>query len=141
MWGAEAESFSRAVVDEVAGVLHVVLGDVGERGAFLEVLPQEAVGVLDGAFLPRVVRASEIAICFKDSGDDAVAGELAAVVEGDGLYDVLERQQLVYYGWADDVRLEGRHEFGPQETCLSFRHGDEVSRAAAPDDCIRLDVS
>ena len=62
MWGEETESFSRTVVDEVAGALHVGLGEMPEGGAFPEVLSEEAVGVLDGAFLPGVVWAREVVV-------------------------------------------------------------------------------
>ena len=51
-WGKEAESFSRTVVDEVAGVLDNCLCEVGEGRAFFEKLPQESVGVFYGTLFP-----------------------------------------------------------------------------------------
>lgn len=129
------------MIDEVACTLHVVLREAVERGTFLEILPQEPVGVLDGAFLPGVVRPGEEAVGLEDGGDDVVAGELASVVEGEGFDDAFERQQPLDDGVADDRGFERRHELRPEEPCRSFEHGDEVAGTAAADHGVDFDVA
>ena len=84
-----------------------------ERGPFLEVLAQEAVGVFDGPFLRGVVGAGEKGVGLQDGGDDVVAGKLAAVVECQGFQEVFVRQQNLDDGGADDGCFERGDETCP----------------------------
>lgn len=112
------------MVDEVADASDVVLGEIDERVDFLEILPKDAVGILNGVLSHRVVRVREIAVGSKGCVNGWVSGELASVVERDGLDDILEREQLVDYGRADDVGLDRGHEFCPQEAGHAVGHSD-----------------
>ena len=131
---AETESFSRAEVDEAAGTLDIVLGELEERGPFPEILAEETVGVLDGAFFPGVVGFSEEGVGTEGVGDFGVAGKFATVVESDGFQDFLERGQLSDDGGAYGTSLKGGHQFGPEER-------DDGSRPSTADDSVDLNVA
>ena len=90
-WGTEAESFSGTVVYEVAGTLHIGLGETVEGGALPEILAQEAVGILDGDFLPGVIGLGEVVVGAEIDGDIGMPRELASVVESNGFENVLIR--------------------------------------------------
>ena len=55
-----AESFSRPSVELPSDGIELSLREVGQVGAFREILAQQAMGVLVDAALPRAVRIGEI---------------------------------------------------------------------------------
>ena len=59
--------------------------DQARIGFFREVLPDQAVGVIVRAALTRAKRTSEEALAVQRLGDLLVTGELASVVEGEGM--------------------------------------------------------
>ena len=59
-WPGPAEGLAGSVVDLVGDADEVVDRDGAEVGAFGEVVPQEAVGVLVGAALPWGVGVAEV---------------------------------------------------------------------------------
>ena len=109
-----------AVVDEVAGALHIILGEMFKRGAFLEVLSEQAVGVFDGAFLPRVEGAGEKGVGFQDGGDDVMASELASVVEGDCLEIALIGSPLWFYTQKNSLFFGSAKALSIMATCERY---------------------
>lgn len=139
--GSETESFSRAMIYEEADAADVVKGEVEERGAFSEILAEEAVGVFDGALFPGVVWLGEEVVGSEGVGDSLMAGEFPAVVEGECMEDGLERSQRLHHGAAYDAAFEGGHEGSPEEAGGAVYHGDDVAGAAAADNSVDLDVA
>ena len=77
-----AQAFARPAVELIVHLLHALLADAPQRLALREVLAQQAVGVLVGAALPRVVRKSEVELDADLLRDLGVGRELLAPVEG-----------------------------------------------------------
>ncbi len=83
MGSAEAEAFSGTMIKDACDLIAASLGEVSQRGAFGQILTDEAVGVLVGAALPGMVRSSEVDGGAKLPFDFLVAVELGTVVRGD----------------------------------------------------------
>lgn len=138
---AKAKSFSRAEVDEVACTLNIVMGEVEKRGAFFEILPEEAVYVFYGTLFPGVIGFGKEMLGAESVGDFGVAGELATIVKSDCFQDSLERGQMSGDSRANDTRLEGGHQFGPKETRGAVEHGDDGARPSSAKDSVDLNVA
>ncbi len=80
----ETGAFSGCCVVGPDGILDVLLGVVGESCLAWQIAPENSVGVLDRAALPRRVRIAEEGRDSKITFQLLVLGELRAVVAGDG---------------------------------------------------------
>ncbi len=100
---AATQSFARN--DASGSVDCVHLKDIlGEIEMPRQLSSEPAIGVLDAAFLPAGIGVAELGGHAADAGQQAMAGELAAVVEGDRTLH-LGRQPL-------EDRHEHRRSFG-----------------------------
>ena len=79
-----AQAFARPAVELIVRLLHALLAHARQRFAFRKVLAQEAVGVLVGAALPRMVRKREVELDVDVGRDLGMVRELLAAVEHDG---------------------------------------------------------
>lgn len=131
------------VVDLGDGLVHVVLADLGEVGAFGEIAAELAVFVLVAAALPGAVGVGEVAGHAQGLVHDAVAAGLATVVPGaadaggggQGGVDV----QL---GPAGGRGALVGHEAGDQETGAAFHAGVQAGLGGyGADDRVRLPMT
>lgn len=72
------------MVELIVHLLHALLAHARQRFALRKVLAQEAVGVLVGAALPRMVRKREVELDVDVGRDLGMVRELLAAVERDG---------------------------------------------------------
>ena len=79
-----AQAFARSAVEPIVHLLHPLLADAREGLALREVFPKQAVGVLVGPALPRVVRQREVELHAYLVRDLGVQRELLAAVERHG---------------------------------------------------------
>ena len=79
-----AQAFARPAVELIIHLLHALLAHARQRFALREVLAQEAVGVLVGAALPRMVWEREVELDVDVGRDLGMVRELLAAVERDG---------------------------------------------------------
>ena len=106
-WCFEAEAFSGCVVvvgEDGIELLWEQLGGIyfGGEGA-----PKAADGVFDAAFLPRRSRIAEVGMDAELAGQQVVAVEFAAIVEGDGLAQFgRERFEQAGEAFGDGLRPE-----------------------------------
>src|SRR5215210_4055009 len=129
-WGLPVKAFSRRVVvagDEVEEALLIELGEVGLSG-------QEAAhasdGVLDAAFLPRSVRIAEEGL-YADGFEVVVAGELGAIVEGDGAAERLgQSAEGSSDGRSDRLGVFGRQGTADQGAAHSLVQHEQVLAVA-----------
>ena len=82
-WGFPSECLARAAVERGSDRGEVVGAVSGEVGSFREVLPQEAVGVLVAAALPRALRVTEIHLQASVDLQLSVPCHLGALVPGE----------------------------------------------------------
>jgi hypothetical protein len=87
-WGFPVERLAWAAVEFGGDRVEVVAGVHGQVGALGEVLPQQAVGVLVGAALPRAGRVAEMDRDVRGEGELVAASHLDALVPGQGLFHV-----------------------------------------------------
>ena len=74
-------SFPRSCVDSVGNLVALALAQLLHRRAFWPVLPQQAIGVLVAAPLPRVVRPGEVDLDARRRLDLSISVKLGAVVQ------------------------------------------------------------
>ena len=79
-----AETFSRPSVELPSDGIELSLREVGQVGAFREILAQQAMGVLVDAALPRAVRIGEIDGDAGHFGKAFVLGHFAPLIVGHG---------------------------------------------------------
>ncbi len=83
--GAKAEALARAIIHPVSDSLDLSKAQMRSTGAFRDVLPNEANGVLAGATLIRAPWVGKVHGASKGLSNAPVPGELDAVVEGNAL--------------------------------------------------------
>jgi hypothetical protein len=92
--GVEVKFFSWSSVDFVLDLLDRVIRYVFEVSAFWDVLSDKFVGVLYSPFLPGSIRVGkEDGYTLEGLGQVGMAGELKAVVSGDGEHMLFVREQ------------------------------------------------
>ncbi len=84
----EAEAAARTTVQRAGDLVTTGLSEVGQRGAFGEILADETVCIFVGAALPGMVRSGEVDRGAEGALEVHVAVELDAVVGGDGAHRV-----------------------------------------------------
>ena len=93
--GFIAQHFAGARVELVLHFGDRGVGDAGKAGALGEVLPHEAVGVLVEPAFPGVIGPGEEKGGSQPARDLLMAGELLAIVGGDGVHPRLVGRSLV----------------------------------------------
>ncbi len=85
LWGEEAESFTRSVVELLSDARAEALGDASHASTLRYVLTNQSVRVLRCATHPGVVGGGEVESRYGCCFDRLVAVELGAVIGGDGV--------------------------------------------------------
>lgn len=116
-------------------------GEEAEVGAFWEVLPDELVGVLDGALLPGGIGVGEIDGGVESPGDGLMVGELNAVVGGDGQDMPAEGGQQGHDRPGHRLRPLVEQGLDQDEVPGTLAEGEEGAPVVLPDDEIHLPVS
>ena len=83
--GAVEGSAAKGVVDGALGGGDGARSDFAEVGAFGEVVAEEAVGVLHGAFLPGGVGVGVVEGGVEDAFEGGLVEELASIIGGHGV--------------------------------------------------------
>ena len=82
---AKSENLPRPVVHSQVNGVKVFLSQLGQIGAFWQILAQQAVGVLIGAALPGAVRVAEVHLHAGLVCKLAVGAHFPALIVGNGL--------------------------------------------------------
>lgn len=104
--------------------------DVQEVGSFGKIAPHQAVGVFVGPALPRGIRVGEEKVRFEFARHGLVAGELGAVVGGDGQYPVPDRSQQANHHPPHRIGAPVGHPAQQDETAAALGERDEVASSA-----------
>ena len=83
----EAQTFSWPGIEAVLEQRDLIRFDLGKRHFLWEVLPDQAVGVFVESAFPTVIGFGKVALTAEFCCDSLVAGELLAVIKGEGLDD------------------------------------------------------
>src|SRR3990172_5262104 len=98
-----AEALARTMVESVFDHAELRSGQGGQVPRLGEVLTHQAVGVLVGAALPRAIRIGEIEPGVEVGGDPLVKRELTAVVGGQRVNGMSDRQKSAANAPADGL--------------------------------------
>lgn len=141
--GVEVEFFPWSPVDFVLDLLDGIVANVLEVSTFWDVLSDEFVGVFYSPFLPGRIRVGkEDGYTLEGLGQVGMAGELKAVVGGDGehMLPVREQQPRCGSGHLLGV-LPVREEFDEEEVGAAFGEREDGSAAVLARDEIHLPVA
>lgn len=138
---AVAQNPARSVVEPVHDVADLGVRDVQEVRSFGEIAPHQAVGVFVGPALPRGIRVGEEKVRLEFARHGLVAGELGAVVGGDGQYPVADRSQQANHHPPHRVGAPVGHPAQQDETAAALRERDEVALLPGADDGVGFPVA
>ena len=138
--GTAAQNPARSVVEPVHDVADLGVRDVQEVGSFGKIAPHQAVGVFVGPALPRGIRVGEEKVRFEFARHGLVAGELGAVVGGDGQYPVPDRSQQANHHPPHRIGAPVGHPAQQDETAAALGERDEVALLPGADDGIGFAV-
>src|SRR5690606_4222863 len=115
-------------------------GDGPEIAALGQVLSQQAVEILVAAALPRCEGIGEVALGLQNHVDQAVFGELAAVVQCERMDVIDQWMESEHDGAQGGFRLTAGHASQAREAGRALDHGHHACKAR-PDDGVALPVA
>ena len=142
-WGLSVQDDAGSAVEAVLDGLDLGVGDIGEAGAFGEVLADQAVGVLVGGALPGAVGVGEVDRDVGGGGEVGVPGHLASLVPGDrGPYGSGQVSDHGLQGGGDGLGVvAGAQAVYEHEAAGALHQGDQGAAPAGADDQVALPVT
>ena len=129
------------MIQSLANVCDLRLGERREIMPLREVLPHQPVGVLVQAPLPTGIRVREVELSGESCGNLLMPGELSAVVRGDGLHLPGQRTQEREARLCDGRCRLVRHLPQERQLGLALNHAEDGSTMPVPDDEIGLPIA
>jgi len=140
-WRFEPERFSGPAVQQAFDFCHRRRVDCREVCPLWAEVPDEAVRILVHAAFPRVIGRGKEDLSVQAVGGVPVAGELFAVVVGDGMDVVAQRVQTMHRGAVSGLgRRTGQFRDGGEQA-FAFNMGELRPVVPCADDGVALPVA